>query len=291
MSHKKPSDTLWEISKTLQRLAPSLPVHQTFFEKTPTYIWQNYDGAFLHPVFNIPYQELEDLRGLELQKKLLWENSYAFAKGMRANNALLWGARGMGKSSLVKSIVMRINQEYASHVSRQFPLILIELPTEELNHLGMLIEYLRSISQRAIIFCDDLSFNDDDERYRSLKSSLDGGLRGWPENVLIYATSNRRHLITRSIKENETDEEIHPSETVEEKVSLSDRFGLWLGFYACHQELFDDIVLTLAKRENITLAKDKILQQAHTFSRTRGGLSGRVAQQFLTALKIRQQNL
>jgi predicted AAA+ superfamily ATPase len=208
--------------------------------------------------------------GIEGQMKTLLENTRLFAEGYPANNALLWGARGMGKSSLVKSV--------HAEISKTLPLCLIEIHREDIGSLALLLDLLRGEkSRRFILFCDDLSFDDQDSSYKSLKAALEGGIEGRPANVLIYATSNRRHLIPRQMIENERESAIHPGEAVEEKVSLSDRFGLWLGFYPCSQDEYLEMVRGYAALYGIPCRDAEAIE----WFRTRGSRSGRTAWQFI----------
>ena len=200
-----------------------------------------------------------------------------FANGFPANNALLWGARGMGKSSLVKAVHTKINND-------GLDLKIVELQRDDLGSVSRLLKILRGLPYKFILFCDDLSFSYDDQNYKSLKAILDGGLEGRPENVIFYATSNRRHLMPRDMIENERSSSINPSEAVEEKISLSDRFGLWLGFHPCSQDEFFDIIEGYVKHYNLKIDRLEIETQATEWARTRGSRSGRVAWQFFIDL-------
>jgi len=236
-----------------------------------TWLWQA-QGQELKPIAQTTALPVSLLIGLDQQIATLHENTVQFAKGFAANNALLWGARGMGKSSLVKAIHDDILK------SEKAPLHLIEIYREDLNSLPQLLNVLRGQqAQRFILFCDDLSFDEQDSSYKSLKAVLDGGVEGRPNNVIIYATSNRRHLIPRDMIENERKTAIHANESVEEKVSLSDRFGLWLGFYQCNQDQYLEMVKGYAKHYGLEIDE----AQALTWSRTRGNRSGRVAWQYI----------
>lgn len=235
------------------------------------WLWQSYNMS-LKPVMKADALPLSLLIGLDNQTKTLMDNTAQFANGFAANNALLWGARGTGKSSLVKSL----HQQIAS--KNKSPLHLIEIYREDLNTLPHLLEILRhETAQRFILFCDDLSFDEHDSSYKTLKAVLDGGIEGRPDNVIIYATSNRRHLLPRNMIENERSTAIHKSESVEEKVSLSDRFGLWLGFYNCDQAAYLDMIHSYAKHYNLKIDDKDALEWAIT----RGNRSGRVAFQFI----------
>ena len=200
-----------------------------------------------------------------------------FSEGLSANNALLWGARGMGKSSLIKAVHQKVIDQGKS-------LKIVELQREDLASVSRLLDILRTSSQRFLLFCDDLSFSNDDQHYKSLKAVLDGGLEGRPENVLFYATSNRRHLMPRDMIENEKSSLINPSEAVEEKVSLSDRFGLWLGFHPCTQDEYLEMIARYCKSYELSLDFDFIKAQAIEWQATRGARSGRVAWQFFVDL-------
>jgi predicted AAA+ superfamily ATPase len=209
------------------------------------------------------------------------ENTRHFAAGLPANNALLWGARGMGKSSLVKAI-------HAKVVSEGLPLKIVELSREDLPSVARLLAHLRAAPFRFILFCDDLSFSHDDQHYKSLKAVLDGGIEGRPENVLFYATSNRRHLMPRDMIENETQAAIHSTEAVEEKVSLSDRFGLWLGFHPCDQDQYLEMIAGYCSAHGVQVPPDRLRAEAIEWQATRGGRSGRVAWQFFCDLAARE---
>ena len=222
--------------------------------------------------------DLDLLKGVERQRGTLADNTRRFAEGLPANNALLWGARGMGKSSLVKAVHAAINAE------RRDSLVLVEIHREDIPTLPRLLALLRESPRRFIIFCDDLSFSAEDTSYKSLKAVLEGGIEGRPRNVIFYATSNRRHLMPRQMIENERSTAINPAESVEEKVSLSDRFGLWLGFHACTQELFDEMVAGYAEAFGLDIAPEALRTEAREWAMTRGARSGRVAWQFIQDL-------
>jgi uncharacterized protein len=218
------------------------------------------------------------LKGVDQSRDILLENTQRFAKGLPANNALLWGARGMGKSSLVKAAHRTVSNTQKS-------LKIVEIHREDINSLPILMNLLRSAAKfRFIIFCDDLSFDAQDTSYKSLKAALDGGLEGRPENVIFYATSNRRHLLPRDMIENERSTAISPSEAVQEKVSLSDRFGLWLGFHNCSQDDYFAMVHGYAKHFGLKMKPAELEQAANEWSVTRGARSGRVAWQFIQDL-------
>jgi predicted AAA+ superfamily ATPase len=223
------SDALERIAAALERLAPA-PLEVAQFGDADAFVWQT-DPDALIPVPRVNRVDLDLLVGIDRARDTLLANTRQFARGYAANNALLWGARGMGKSSLVKAV-------HGQLLSEDMPLKMVELQREDLPSVGRLLALLRGSDARFVLFCDDLSFSHDDEHYKSLKAVLDGGIEGRPENVLLYATSNRRHLMPRDMIENERSSSINPGEAVEEKVSLSDRFGLWLGFHPCDQDAY-----------------------------------------------------
>jgi predicted AAA+ superfamily ATPase len=222
------------------------------------------------------------LRGIDRVRDVLMDNTERFAKGLPANNALLWGARGMGKSSLVKASHAAINAARAR--SGPGPLKLIEIHREDIESLPDLMTLLRSVRERVIVFCDDLSFDADDTTYKSLKAVLEGGIEGRPDNVIFYATSNRRHLMPRDMMENERSTAINPGEAVEERVSLSDRFGLWLGFHRCSQDEFLEMVAGYVKHYRIPAKPETLRAEALEWATTRGARSGRVAWQYVQDL-------
>jgi predicted AAA+ superfamily ATPase len=225
---------------------------------------------------------LELLQGIDRSRDTLLENTRRFAQGLPANNALLWGARGTGKSSLVKAVHATVNRERDGGPENR--LALVEIHREDLTSLPVLLRRLRSQKRRCLLFCDDLSFDQADTSYKSLKAVLEGGIEGRPPNVLFYATSNRRHLMPRDMIENERSTAINPAEAVEEKVSLSDRFGLWLGFHNCDQDTYFAIVDGYARRYGLPIAAEELHAQANEWSMTRGARSGRVAWQFIQDL-------
>ncbi|MFD1193624.1 ATP-binding protein [Seohaeicola saemankumensis] len=267
--------TLKRIAEALERLAPA-PVVAPDFDAAEAFVW-HVEPDRLEPVPQVARVALDLLVGVDRARDTLLENTLHFAKGLPANNALLWGARGMGKSSLVKAV-------HAAVRARGLPLKLVELQREDLPSVARLLNMLRTRPERFVLFCDDLSFSHDDQHYKSLKAVLDGGIEGRPENVLFYATSNRRHLMPRDMIENERSSAINPSEAVEEKVSLSDRFGLWLGFHACDQDQFLDMIRGYCTAFGITLPEDQLRAEAIEWQATRGSRSGRVAWQFVTDL-------
>ena len=222
--------------------------------------------------------ELDLLQGIDRQKETLLENTRRFAKGLPANNALLWGSRGSGKSSIVKAVHAHVNRELGGPPG---PLALIEIHREDIPSLPALLGRIRETDRRFVVFCDDLSFDGQDAAYKSLKAVLEGGIEGRPENVVFYATSNRRHLMPRDMIENERSTAINPSEAVEEKVSLSDRFGLWLGFHNADQDTFFAMIEAYAERYKLGVSSEELRKQAVEWSVTRGARSGRVAWQFI----------
>jgi predicted AAA+ superfamily ATPase len=262
------------IADALERLAPP-PQPTPNFDASEAFIWRADRGA-LAPVARVNRVDLKLLRGIDRVRDLLVENTQRFARGLPANNALLWGARGMGKSSLVKAGHAAINRE-DSVAGR---LKLVEIHREDIEGLPALMSLLREARYRFIVFCDDLSFDAGDASYKSLKAALEGGVEGRPANVLFYATSNRRHLMPRDMMENERGSAINPGEAVEEKVSLSDRFGLWLGFHHCSQDDYLAMVHGYAKHFNLEAPADQIEAQALEWATTRGSRSGRTAWQF-----------
>lgn len=264
---------LRRITEALERLSPPGVVTPDL-TLADAFIWHPTPPA-LAPVHKISRIPLCLLQGVEQQKTILLENTQRFAYGLPANNAMLWGARGMGKSSLVKAVHAEIN---AATPSR---LVLIEIHREDIRTLPSLLNFLRAQDKRCLILCDDLSFEKEDADYKALKSVLDGGIEGRPENVLFYATSNRRHLMPRDMIDNERSTAINPGEAVEEKVSLSDRFGLWLGFHNSSQEQFFAMIEGYAAAYNLRIETADLRAAAVEWSITRGGRSGRVAWQFI----------
>ncbi|MDA9543371.1 MULTISPECIES: ATP-binding protein [unclassified Bradyrhizobium] len=248
------------------------------FKRADAYVWHP-DGR-LSAVPRVSRVELFLLKGVDRMRDILMENTERFANGLPANNALLWGARGMGKSSLVKAAHASINAERKSADK----LKLIEIHREDIESLPALMEQLRASSFRFIVFCDDLSFDGNDASYKSLKAVLEGGIEGRPENVVLYATSNRRHLLAREMIENERSTAINPGEAVEEKVSLSDRFGLWLGFHRCSQDEYLAMVSGYCSHFGIGIDDEALEREALEWSTTRGSRSGRVAWQFVQEL-------
>ncbi|MEQ8227658.1 MAG: ATP-binding protein [Rhodospirillales bacterium] len=269
-------NALNRIADALERLAPP-PAPDNDLTVADAFVWHA-DRAWLEPVPKVNRVEMGLLRGIELQVEQLMDNTMRFAKGLPANNALLWGARGTGKSSLVKALHAEINAETPG------ALLLVEIHREDIPSLPALLSALRASGRRALIFCDDLSFDAEDATYKSLKAVLEGGIEGRPENVLFYATSNRRHLISRDMIENERSTAINPGEAVEEKVSLSDRFGLWLGFHNVDQQTYFEIIEGYAKRYGLEEPDIDLRREANEWAVTRGSRSGRVAWQYIQNL-------
>lgn len=235
-------------------------------------------NATLSPVNQINRVDYGLIRGVDRVRDLLLDNTQRFANGLPANNVLLWGARGMGKSSLVKAVHAKVSQEGAPALK------LIEIHREDIHALPRLLNALRPQSEQIILFCDDLSFDQDDTSYKSLKAALDGGVEGRPANVIFYATSNRRHLLPRDMIENERSTAINPAEAVEEKVSLSDRFGLWLGFHKCSQDEYLEMINAYVDHFELNIDQETLRHDALEWATTRGARSGRVAWQFITDL-------
>lgn len=274
--------TIERIAAALEKQAgPSAPAPFDFnASNASAYVW-NAEGKILIPVTDTDALSLDRLIGIDDQKETLMTNTTQFAKGFAANNALLWGARGMGKSSLVKAV--------HADLAKTHPLILIEIHREDITSLGDLLNVIRSANdKRFILYCDDLSFDEQDSAYKSLKAVLEGGIQARPENVLFYATSNRRHLMPRNMIENESRNAINGGESVEEKVSLSDRFGLWLGFYACGQDEYFAMVEGYAKDLGLSGSPEELRAAALEWSMLRGGRSGRIAWQFIQDLAGKQ---
>ena len=271
---------LTRIADALERLAPHRAI-EADLTAADAFVWQP-DGR-LAPVPHVNRVEMSLLKGIDRVRDVLVENTERFAKGLPANNALLWGARGMGKSSLVKAAHAGVNSSFARK-SKNGPLKLIEIHREDIESLPSLMTLTRGSPYRFILFCDDLSFDNDDTSYKSLKAVLEGGIEGRPDNVIFYATSNRRHLMSRDMMENERSTAINPGETVEEKVSLSDRFGLWLGFHRCSQDEYLAMVDAYVAHFKIPAQGEALHHEALEWSTTRGSRSGRVAWQFVQDL-------
>ena len=272
-------DSLTRIAEALERMSPA-PVSAPDFDAAEAFVW-HVEPDRLEPVEKVNRIDLSLLVGVERTRDTLLENTMQFAKGLPANNALLWGARGMGKSSIVKAI--------HAEVQRQgLPLKIVELQREDLPSVARLLNLLRESEARFLLFCDDLSFSHDDQHYKSLKAVLDGGIEGRPDNVIFYATSNRRHLMPRDMIENERSSAINPAEAVEEKVSLSDRFGLWLGFHPCGQEDYLAMIRGYCEAYGVEIDEATLRAEAIEWQATRGSRSGRVAWQYFTDLAGRR---
>ncbi len=286
---------LERIALALERLAPSQACRPDF-DVAEAFVWHA-DPDFFQPVENVNRVPLALLRGIESVADKLMANTERFARGLPANNALLWGARGSGKSSLVKAVHAEVaaalspsrDKSQKSGAKRgsgkgRSELKLIEIHREDVHSLPSCLAYLRTSQHRYIVFCDDLSFDRDDTSYKSLKAVLEGGIEGRPSNVIFYATSNRRHLMPRDMVENEQSTAINPSEAVEEKVSLSDRFGLWLGFHNASQDEYLEMVKAYAHHFGLSIGDDALRREALEWARTRGARSGRVAWQYILDL-------
>ena len=274
------TEALTRIASALERLSPP-PAARPDLSAADAFVWQVSPDR-LEPVPRVSRVEIGLLVGVDRARDTLLANTLQFAKGFPANNVLLWGARGMGKSSLVKAA----HAEGARASGDK--LKLIELHREDLPTIGRLLAILRGSDFRFILFCDDLSFDKDDSHYKSLKAVLDGGIEGRPENVVLYATSNRRHLLPQDMIDNERQRGVNPTEAVEEKVSLSDRFGLWLGFHACGQDAFLAMIRGYCDAYGIAISDEELRSEAIEWSQTRGGRSGRVAWQYVTDLAGRR---
>jgi len=274
---KGADDVLKRIADALERLAPPPPAELDFLA-AEAFVWHP-EGRRLAAVARVNRVEMSLLKGIDRVRDLLVENTGRFARGLPANNALLWGARGMGKSSLVKAAHAAVGAAHPAAGLR-----LIEIHREDIESLPELMTLLRRARQRFIVFCDDLSFDADDTSYKSLKTMLEGGIEGRPDNVIFYATSNRRHLLARDMVENERSTAINPGEAVEEKVSLSDRFGLWLGFHRCSQDEYLAMVEGYIGRYRVPFAGDELRREALEWATTRGARSGRVAWQYVQDL-------
>ena len=269
--------TLARIAAALERLSPPPAAGPADGIKGDAFVWEPQAGGLL-AVPTVSRVPLSLLKGIEPQRDTLLANTTRFADGLPANNALLWGARGMGKSSLIKAVQAEVNE------GRTDTLVLVEVHREDMATLPQLLRLLRASDRRFLLYCDDLSFDKDDTSYKSLKAALEGGLEGRPENVLFYASSNRRHLMPRDLIDNEKGSAINPGEAVEEKVSLSDRFGLWLGFHNCNQDDYLAMVAGYARHYGLKATMDEMRPKALTWAITRGSRSGRVAWQFIQDL-------
>jgi hypothetical protein len=272
------SALLQRIADALERLAPP-PRPRPDFAVADAFLWRADRGA-LSPVAKVNRVDISLLRGVDHVRDLLFANTERFARGLPANNALLWGARGMGKSSLVKAVHAEINRRAGADGR----LKLIEIHREDIESLPTLMALTRDAPHRFIVFCDDLSFDAADTSYKSLKAALEGGIEGRPDNVLFYATSNRRHLMAREMMENERASAINPGDVTDERVSLSDRFGLWLGFHHCSQEDYLAMVMGYAEHFGLKAPADAIRAEALEWATTRGSRSGRSAWQFIQDL-------
>ncbi len=264
------------IADALERLAP-LAAPPNELDASDAFVWHA-DRGWLEPVHQVNRVEIGLLRGIDRVRDILLDNTERFAAGLPANNVLLWGARGTGKSSLVKAAHAAVNEMHPH------ALALVEIHREDIPSLPNLLSLLRASSRRCLLFCDDLSFDHHDTSYKSLKAVLEGGIEGRPANVVLYATSNRRHLMPRDMIENERSTAINPAEAVEERVSMSDRFGLWLGFHSIDQETYQAIVRGYAERYGLDLPPEQLRAEASVWSITRGARSGRVAWQFIQDL-------
>ncbi len=276
MTEQRLVDALERIAAALERRAPP-PASAADLGAADAFVWHA-DAGRLSPVPRVNRVDIGLLRGVDRQRDILLDNTTRFAEGFPANNALLWGARGMGKSSLVKSVHAAVN------AGRPGALALVEIHREDIPTLPQLLSILRGSQRRFVLFCDDLSFEQEDAAYKSLKAVLEGGVEGRPDNVVFYATSNRRHLMQRDMIENERASAIHPGEAVEEKVSLSDRFGLWLGFHVCDQDTFFAMIEGYAAALGLGVSPERLRAEAVEWSVTRGARSGRVAWQFIQDL-------
>ena len=265
---------LKRIANALERLAPRSNVKPPAPDAN-AFVWHSQPAGFeaVHQVASI---DPRLLRAIDRAKETLLRNTARFLEGLPANNALLWGARGMGKSSLIKAVHVALSAQHPGQLA------LVEIHREDIQDLPKLLDGLRPLKRRFIVFCDDLSFEQEELSYKSLKAALEGGIEGRPDNCILYATSNRRHLLRRNIEEN--DNTIYSAETVEEKVSLSDRFGLWIGFHHCSQDEYFDMVAAYAKHHALAISPDKLRQEALEWSMERGARSGRVAWQFIQDL-------
>jgi uncharacterized protein len=278
---RKLEPLLQRVADALERLAPpAAPAND--LESADAFVWHAERG-WLEPVPTVNRVDLELLQGIDRVRDILLDNTRRFAAALPANNVLLWGARGMGKSSLIKAVHEEVNRS-GKPKERNKALVLVEVHREDIATLPQLLRLLRASPRRFLLYCDDLSFDKDDTSYKSLKAALEGGLEGRPENVLFYASSNRRHLMPRDLVDNERGTAINPGEAVEEKVSLSDRFGLWLGFHNCSQDDFLQMVEGYARHYGLQIAMEEMRPRALTWAITRGSRSGRVAWQFIQDL-------
>jgi predicted AAA+ superfamily ATPase len=267
---------LKRIADAIDRFAPTAGAANDL-DVADAFVWHA-DREWCEPVPTVNRVPIELLRGIDRVRDILLDNTERFAAGLPANNVLLWGARGTGKSALVKAT------HAATNAKRPGALALIEIHREDIPTLPRLLTLVRGSHRRCLLFCDDLSFDQNDASYKSLKAVLEGGIEGRPHNVVLYATSNRRHLMARDMIENERSTAINPSEAVEEKVSLSDRFGLWLGFHNVDQDTYQSIVAGYVRHYGLDIAPDQLRAEANEWAITRGSRSGRVAWQFIQDL-------
>jgi len=282
MNFQEPiSELIERIARAIERLSPQ-GTDAPDFAESEAFVWQAETQGFV-PVTDVNRLPLSLLKGIDRMRDVLLENTERFARGLPANNALLWGARGMGKSSLVKAVHASVNATQAGKRSDGL-LKLVEIHREDIETLPDLMTLMRGAPYRFIVFCDDLSFEAEDTSYKALKAMLEGGIEGRPDNVVFYATSNRRHLMAREMMENERSTAINPGEAVEEKVSLSDRFGLWLGFHRCSQDEFLAMVDGYIAHFGIKHPREKVHPEALEWATTRGARSGRVAWQYVQDL-------
>ncbi|MGE5721593.1 MAG: ATP-binding protein [Sphingomonadales bacterium] len=272
---------LARIAEALERLAPPHAVPSAKFGDADAFVWRGAEDRLI-AVADTRALDLSLLIGIDRQKRTLLDNTAAFAAGRPANNALLWGSRGTGKSSLVKSVHAAVNAGSGDRLA------LVEIQRDEIARLPELLDRMRLASRRFLLFCDDLSFEEGESQYKSLKALLEGGVEGRPDNVLFYATSNRRHLLSRSMIENEQSTAINPGDAVEEKVSLSDRFGLWIGFHPVDQETYLAMVASYVRAFALAADPDELRREALQWSIQRGARSGRVAWQFVQQLRARE---
>ncbi|MCF8480801.1 MAG: ATP-binding protein [Rhodospirillum sp.] len=268
---------LERIADALERRSPASPM-PTDLAVADAFVWHAVEST-AEAIYKVNKVDMALLRGIERQSETLYENTLRFARGFPANNALLWGARGTGKSSLLKAVHAAVNETLDREGKPR--VALVEIHREDIPSLPRLLKILAASGRPCLLFCDDLSFDGDDTSYKSLKAVLEGGIEGRPENVIFYATSNRRHLLSREMVENEQSTAIHASEAVEEKVSLSDRFGLWLGFHNLDQATYFDIILGYAKAHGLETNPEQLKRDAKEWCVTRGSRSGRVAWQFI----------
>jgi predicted AAA+ superfamily ATPase len=284
-----PADVLERIANALERLAPVRRAAPDF-TAADAFAWHP-DTRTLTPIARVNRVDMSLLKGIDRMRDILVGNTERFARGLPANNALLWGARGMGKSSLVKAVHAAVNAAVAATEAAPRTagaLKLVEIHREDIDSLPDLMSLLRGGPFRFLVFCDDLSFDAEDTSYKSLKAVLEGGIEGRPENVILYATSNRRHLLSRDMIENERSSAINPGEAVEEKVSLSDRFGLWLGFHRCSQDEYLAMVAGYVAHYGVPADGDGLRREALEWATTRGARSGRVAWQYVQDLAGRR---